>query len=44
MALLKDVTSSEFLVSIRLSEIPERNFMTKYLEYLIATIDTNVSS
>lgn len=42
MAQLKSVEDSKFLVSLRLTEIPDRSSMTTFLEYLLKNIDTNL--
>lgn len=43
MDLLSKIENKDFLVEIRLIEIPERSLMTRFLEYLLNNIDTNVS-
>lgn len=43
MELLENFKGKQFLVDIRLYEIPERTMMTKYLEFLLNNINTNVS-
>lgn len=43
MNLLLKIQNKDFLVEIRLTEIPDRSLMTKFLEYLLNNINTNVS-
>lgn len=43
MTLISKIKNQNFLVEIRMIEIPERSLMTKFLEYLLNNIDTNVS-
>lgn len=41
MEMLSLIEEKDFLMSIRLTEIPDRSSMTTFLEYLLQNIDTN---
>lgn len=41
MEMLSLIQEKDFLMSIRLTEIPDRSSMTTFLEYLLQNIDTN---
>lgn len=42
MTRLANVTDKNFLVTIRVNEIPDRSSMTTFLEYLLSNIETNL--